>query len=53
MVEIEEQAETQEEPKVSQMKLEDILNDLYKKMDIMQQTIGYILEKTNLIPENK
>ena len=51
MVEIEEQAETPEEPKVSEMKLEDILNDLYKKIDVMQQTIGFILEKTNLIPE--
>jgi hypothetical protein len=45
MVEIEE--ETPEEPKLKEMKLEDILNDLYKKIEVMQTTIGFIIEKTN------
>jgi len=51
MVEIEE--ETPEEPKLKEMKLEDILNDLYKKIEVMQTTIGFIIEKTNLIDEIK
>jgi len=49
MVEIKEQPA---EP--TEMKLEDIINDLYKKIEHLQATVGYIIEKCNLIPkENK
>lgn len=43
-----------EEPETKEMKLEDIINDLYKKIEHLQMTVGYIIEKGNLIPkENK
>jgi hypothetical protein len=42
-----------EDPETKEMKLEDILNDLYKKIEHIQMTIGYILEQTNLIPKEQ
>ena len=48
MVEIDEIEPVKE---LKEMKLEEILNDLYKKIDQIQATIGYILEKTDLIPK--
>jgi hypothetical protein len=40
-------------PETTEMKLEDILNDLYKKIEHIHATIGFILEKTNLLDEIK
>ena len=37
----------------TKLKLEEIINDLYQKIQHIQLTIGYILEQTNLIPEEK
>lgn len=42
------QATELKEP-VKEMKLEDILNDLYQKIVVIQNTIGYILEESKLI----
>ena len=54
MVEITEEQPAEKPTDVKEMKLEEILNDIYKKIDHLQATMGYIIEKCNLIPkENK
>ena len=41
-------AELTEEPETKELPLEEIINDIYKKISDIQGAIGFLLEKNNI-----